>query len=109
MPGQNLVESDSKREDVGSLVDLPAQQVFRRHVGGRSRHQDVLQRFRGHRVQGAVFAQRAGQSEVEELHTPRLRDHDVLRLDVAMKEAKRMCLVKRLQNLLHDLHHHGLR
>lgn len=80
-----LVEHDTDGEQIGPLVYWLALQLFRRHVGQRSR--DPPRRGTVHRRR-VVSAERVNlelrQTKVEDLHHAALRDEQIRRLDVPM-------------------------
>ena len=72
--GEQLVHHQPQREDVAASRDLAAEQLFRCHVGRRagSHVLDVSDRR---------------QAEVHDPHSPRVVEHDVGRLQIAMDDA----------------------
>ena len=96
--GQQLVQQESKRERVGSLIDGLASQLFRRHVGegpgqlagdGRGRDGDGL------RV-GAHRPDTLRDAEVHHLDVPVGAEHHVGGLHIAVDDPPRVREVQRL-------------
>ena len=84
-----LVEHDPGGVDVGGRGQLLGLGLLRRHVGRRAEH---LARPGGHRLRPADDL---GDPEVGDLQRPRGREHDVLRLDVAVQHAPAVGEVQR--------------
>jgi hypothetical protein len=109
------VDDDAHGEDIRSLVDRKALQLLGRHVAKCSYDRTV----RSERLRcddGRLFIVKPlcdrgpagrrrplltddllGQTEVEQLHCSVRHDHDVLRLDVAVQEARGMGVHDRFQ------------
>ena len=92
LPGGQLIEEPTEREDVGAIVDTAATDLFRRHVRKRANEdsycsQPTILRRRHGRVNRRIhhWRHRQGQSEVEQLRAA-LGQHDVARLQVAMHD-----------------------
>ena len=81
--GEELMENDAQRPDVGAEVDRRAASLLRRHVGERSE---------AHARLGEVGDVSPGQPEVEDLHLAVVGDEHVRRLDVAMDDADMVCV-----------------
>ncbi len=80
--GQQLVEHDAERVDVGLLVDAHALRLLGRDVVGRTEHRAGLR-------QTALHVERARDAEVGHLGLAVAVQKHVLRLDVAMHETAR--------------------
>ena len=78
LPGEQLVEDDAERVEVGACVDPLALRLLGRQVGGGAEHRGG----RGHRL----VAHRARDAEVGHLHRAVVGEHDVAGLDVAVDE-----------------------
>ena len=91
--GEELVQQDSQRPDVGAQVDLRAARLLRRHIGERS---ETYAR------QGEVGDVSPSQPEVEDLHFAVVGDEYVRRLDVAMDDADLMCVGEPARDLNGD-------
>jgi hypothetical protein len=83
---QELIHRHPEREDVGASVDFLSERLFRGHVGGRSRRHPRLGPVR---VRDRLIAviRNAREAEVENFHPRVSGDEDVLRLQIAMKDA----------------------
>ena len=77
--GQHFVDDNAERPDVGPAVERPGAGVLRTHVSHRSRER---LRVRARRLLNLR------DPEIEDLHRPVGKDHDVRRLDVAMDDAR---------------------
>ena len=106
--GHHLVQDGAKREDVRSAVDLLSLRLLRRHVGRRTDDVTVVgepveslarRDGRRQRVHGLPLEE-LRQAEVENLHGPVARDHDVRRFEIPMDDARRV----RLGQPVGDLH-----
>jgi len=75
--GEHLVEGQAVSVDIDAMVEGLAFSLFRRHVSGRSHHAP------GH---GGIVGVRSRDAEVHHLEVAIGRDHDVLRLEVAMHD-----------------------
>ncbi len=85
-PAEQLVEDDAEREKIAARVDAFAQDLFGRHVRGRSERGDVLEpQGRERDLVGAGRALR--DPEVEDLDVTVPAHEDVRRLDVAVDDA----------------------
>ena len=83
------------REQVGALVQIFAQGLFRGHV--------VHGADQGAGLGHAVAFEGAGQAEIHHQDPPGLVAHDVLRLQIAMDDACAVRGFQRPAGLLHDL------
>ena len=94
MAGGELVEHDSKAEQVGAPVHLAALDLLRRHVRHRADDRLLAGEHRpavgGRRPAGRVGLQ-LGEAEVEHLEAPILGEHQVRRLQVPVRDALLMC------------------
>ena len=82
-PGEELVHHQPDGVDVAAGVHVRALELLRRHVGGRADQR--------RRVDLAGFAVRdPGDAEIEHLHEPAPRHHQVCRLDVPVDDASLM-------------------
>jgi hypothetical protein len=88
--GEELVEDDAERVDVGALIEGAAEGLLGRHV--RDLALDGHVGVDGGRGSGAVDVAGAGggagDAEVEDLHGAREAQHDVVRADVAVDDAE---------------------
>ncbi|MCO5170068.1 MAG: hypothetical protein M9894_27345 [Planctomycetes bacterium] len=94
-PGQRLVEDGRQRPQVGARVDLVARGLLGAHVAQGADDPPRL----GH-VGARVAARRLGDPEVEEPHVPVVGQHDVVGLEVAVDDPRRVRLGQRLERLL---------
>jgi hypothetical protein len=99
--GEQLVEHDAERPDVGALVDGSAAGLLRRHVGRRTEdHPGNRRRVHGRRHDrravehsGTVArsgVERPGEPEVEHLDSAVRRELDVVWLEIAVDDARRV-------------------
>ena len=95
LAGQQLIKDQAHREDVGTLVEILAQGLLRRHV--------VHGADQGAGLGHAVAFEGAGQAEIHHQHPAGLVAHDVLRLQVAVNDACAVRGFERAAGLLHDL------
>jgi hypothetical protein len=92
-PCRHLVENQAERKLIGMEAGRQATRLFRTHVRNRARHKARLRLglpFRSARRSALRNRREAGgprQSEVEHLRAPGARDHDVLGLEIAMRDA----------------------
>jgi len=94
------VEDQSKAEQVRPAVDLLAANLLRRHVLHRARDP----RDAGPRGAGVRLALSKGRhAEIEEFHAAG-RDHDVLRLQIAMNDALAVRVRERVSHFNRVLH-----
>ena len=92
--GEALVEQGAEGVEVGSGVDVPAERLFRRHVGHRA-HDHALGREAGGVGDG-------GEPEVTELGRAVVGQPDVGRLEVAVDDAPAVGVIERLADLFGD-------
>ena len=95
LAGQQLVEHDAERVQVGAGIDPLALGLLRREVGGGPEHGSG----RGDRL----VADRAGDAEVGDLHRAVLGEHDVARLHVAVDEQVLVRVGERTADVRGDL------
>ncbi len=96
MAADHLVEHDTEREDVGTLVDGAAIELLGSHVARRADHDTGVGRGRRHgvlvrEIDGGSLLRRARQlrdPEIEDLGATLGGQEDVVRLDVAMDDAR---------------------
>ncbi len=90
---RHLVQEHAEREDIRPLVDRLPFRLLRRHISDCADDATVAgQHSRGHARFGheaRVFLQ-LGETEIEDLHAAVARDHDVGRLQIAMRDAALM-------------------
>jgi hypothetical protein len=99
-PRQELVEDQAEAELVRPEVDGPAERLLGGHVaGGADDDPGGGLREAGGQLARGGRAERFRQSEVEDLHGPVPGDHEVLRLQVAVDEARLVCGREALGNL----------
>ena len=96
---KHLVEHDAEGPDIGPAVDRLAASLLRTHVGLGAQDHTGAGRRNGERFPFLTLAALYGQSEVEDFHHARGRNHDVGRLQVAMSDAFIMGGVQSLGNL----------
>jgi hypothetical protein len=108
LPGEDLVEHDAEREDVGALVDALTGRLLGRHV--RRRPHDVAETRRvvaqaaagaGRDQLGTVVVERLGQPPVDHDGLAERADDHVGRLEVAVDHAARVRVADRLAHRLH--------
>jgi hypothetical protein len=93
--GQQLVERDAERVDVGALIDRRrAHQLLGRHVRYRSERRSRARELR------RSFER--GEPEVEQHDAALHREHDVRGLDVAVQHAGGVRMLECLRDLEHD-------
>ncbi len=85
--GQQPVEHDADRVQIGPAIDFVAEHLLGRHVGRRAHHEPVVRQVFG--------AADAGDAEVHDLDAAVLGDHHVRRLHVAMDDAGAMRVLER--------------
>ena len=90
--GEQLVEDDAGRVEVGARVDGLALGLLRREVGGGAEDVRRLGDRRGRVRDGP------GDAEVHHLDLPGIRHHHVARLDVAMDDTGAMGVLERLED-----------
>ena len=98
-PGEQLIVDDTEREDVRAVVDRLPLSLLGRHVRHRADDHSVLRQCLGgdRRQLGSPFLLlQLRQAEVEDLDLALFGDHDVARLDVAVRDA---FLVRRTQRI----------
>src|SRR6478609_1114993 len=83
LPGQDFVEDDAKRKNVGPAVRSLLQQYFRRHIGGRAGK--GASAVHGRTLVGT--RQVLGHAEVQYFDLALAAEHDVFRLDVTVNDA----------------------
>ncbi len=110
-PGQTFVQHQAEAEDIAACVHRFAAHLFRRHVTRSPEHRA---RHRAREQLGLIAARSAprhlfGQSEIEDLGAPVARQHDVLRLEIAVYDCPSVRCRQRIGHLSGDLHHAALR
>src|SRR5262245_11165716 len=83
-----LVEDDAEREKISTGIDRSPFELFRRHVGDGADDGAWERHDRCGCIRGSIGAR---ETEVEDLQATLGRAHDVLRLQVAMRDALSMC------------------
>ena len=108
---RHLVHHRAKRKDVGARIHFLVFELFRGHVlhcsyDGPLRRQRVVHRgkLRKRHICWCNLLLQFCQAEVEQL-CPRLREHDVARLQVAMRDASSVRLVQRVGDFDRILQH----
>jgi hypothetical protein len=94
LAGQDLVEDDAEREDVGAVVDVAGLDLLGSHVVRRPQQLSLHRQVRG---------VEPGDAEVGDLDLVVGGDQDVRRLDVAMDHAPRVGVVEGLGDLRHQI------
>ena len=102
--GDELVQHDAEREHIGFSGDSLAARLFRRHVPDSAENQAGLgpRRSLDRRSGAKVLGLRARQPEVEQLDVAIRPHHDVVRLDVAMDDLRRVRDRQRFGHLPRD-------
>jgi hypothetical protein len=90
-PGEQIVEEDSQRVDVGARVRLQAANLLGRHVLKRSHHVAESRE--------AVRAEGAGDAKIHHLHHVGVGEHDVGALEVAVDDAPLVGVADALERL----------
>ena len=109
--GEAFVEHQAEAEDIAARVHDFAAHLFGRHVTGGPEHgarhgaRERLRLIAARRTARHLF----GQSEIEDLGAPVAREHDVLRLEIAVYDGLRVSRRQRFGHLYGDLHHAALR
>ena len=87
--GQELVQHYAEREDVTARIMALPRRLLRRHIGRRADDDSCLglQLSHGHRIGVDVITRQGRQPEIGKLRVAAPRDENVLRFDVAMKDA----------------------
>ena len=87
--GQELVQHHAEGEDVTARIKALPRRLLRRHIGQRADDDSCLglQLSHGRRIAVAVFFRQGRQPKVGKLRVAARRDENVLRFDVAMKDA----------------------
>ena len=87
--GQELVQHHAEGEDVTAGIKALPRRLLRRHIGQRTDDDSCLglQLSHGRRIAVAVFFRQGRQPKVGKLRVAARRDENVLRFDVAMKDA----------------------
>ena len=99
---EHLVQDTAKRPDIRPLVDRLPSRLFRAHVTGGPENPPRLRRLecRRRRVRqvdaGSIPGDHFRNAEVEELEHPVVRDRDIGRLEVAVRDA---LLVRRFERV----------
>ena len=103
LAGEQLIDERTGGEDVRARVDRLGAHLLRRHVAdgaddgmARRRHGDGVRR---------EWCGRFRDAEIEHLDAPFASHHDVVGLDVAMRDADRMRGRQRIGDLRADLRH----
>ena len=89
--GQQTIEHDAHRVEIRAAVDLAAEHLLRRHVGGRAHHVAA--------VREVLAAENARDAEVHHLDRAALGNHHVGGLEVAMHDAGAMRVSERVEHL----------
>ncbi len=98
LAGQELVEDDPGREQVGASIHRQAHDLLGRHVARRAHDRAHLRQVRGFDV---------GNPEIGNLHRAVRQQEDVRRFDVAVDDALTMRIPERVEDLPHDPHDIG--
>ncbi len=98
LAGQELVEDDPGREQIGASIHRQAHDLLGRHVARRAHDRAHLRQVRGFDV---------GNPEVGNLHRAVRQQEDVRRFDVAVDDALTMRIPERVEDLPHDPHDIG--
>ena len=92
-PGEHVVDGDAQRVDVGAMIDAPLDALGR---GVRQRADECA----GARDGGGAGL--TGDPEIQHLDGAVVRNHDVVRLDVAVDDPARLGLLERSRDLTAD-------
>ena len=103
-PARHLCQHHAEGKQVGSRIERPPFQLFRRHVVGRADDHSLGRQLRfSDRASGSVgrneILDPLGKPEVHHLHMALLGEHDVGGLQVAVQKPDGMRFQKRLGNL----------
>ena len=96
--GQELVEDDAGRKNVGPVIDGLPLDLFRRHIGRRTDHRAGLRGLALLRLR----VDHARHAEIGELRMPLDVDHDVGRLDVAVDDPGFVGEIQRPKQFRHE-------
>src|SRR5580704_19745360 len=97
-PASQLEQDDAERPHIRLHARLAGDELLRRHVADGAAARSVRRgnrcvpgqrRFRWIKT-GFFRAEAAREAEVEDLYQAAVREHDILRLEVAVKDAKRV-------------------
>ncbi|MBA7711510.1 hypothetical protein ES703_120476 [subsurface metagenome] len=113
LPSDHLINNDSHREHIASLIDRKATGLLRTHVGGCAHHSSWLGLGKSlgflYILNIAFFIgrdriQELCQPEVEQLRMPVARNHDVVGFDISVDDVGLVGFTQSLRNLKSDLH-----
>jgi len=93
---QHFVKNQTESEDVGTLIELYAQSLLRRHVLHGADERSSLCH--------PVALQRAGQAEIHHQDSSRTIPHDVLRLEIPVNYPNTVRSVQSLAHLLNNIY-----
>ena len=99
LAAEHLIKHDAEAEQVRTVVGSFATHLLRRHIAGCTQHHAFIRQVDRGRI--LCRAPLLGQTKIQDLDLAVARDHDVVRLQIAMHQAGR---VRRCQP---DGHLHG--
>ena len=100
--GHRLVEDDGGREEIGPAVGAGTSELLGREIPGRA-HDDARRRRALVHGRFLVAAEKLREPEVENLHEPVRRDHQVLGLEIPMDDPRFVSLRNPIESLGHEI------
>jgi len=102
-PGDHFVEHRSEGKLVRTKIDFAAGHLLRRHVADGAHHRSMLGDSGGRiRTPGVVELKKFRQTEIQHLGRTVARNHQVLRLEIAMNDANLVRFGETVGNLRRD-------
>ena len=88
LAAEHLIEHHAEAEQVRAMVGGFAPYLLRRHVASRAQHHTFIRQIGSGRIRRRVPL--LGQPEIQDLHVAAARDHDVVRLQIAVHQTGRV-------------------